>query len=321
MKRWAVRASVMPARHFVAVAVTADSHAVRQENNMSDKTSLVNLGDFAKPANTLIEKISDAIGGIFKPYQIKRIARAEADAEKIRAVAQIEITDLQRRAVARFFVEEAKKQDNMESITRKALPEVTEQAKPEQVEDDWITHFFDKCRLISDNEMQILWAKVLAGQANSPGKYSKRTVEILSHLEKVDAMLFSKLCSFGFNIINFTPLIYDTDHNIYTDHGVHFMAISHLESLGLLHFDHLAGYERRELGEKGFVYYFGNKVWIEFQKAENNVLKLGHVLLTQAGQQLALICGAQPRDGFIDYVKEKWKSFGYKTEPDAEPAA
>jgi len=62
------------------------------------------------------------------------------------------------------------------------------------------------------------------------------------------------------------------------------MAPSHLESLGLIHFDHLAGYVRRGLPQKGFMYYFGDKVWIEFQKPENNELQLGHVLLTQPGQ-------------------------------------
>ena len=40
--------------------------------------SLVNLGDITKPADTLIKKVSKAVGGIFAPYQIKRIAKAEA---------------------------------------------------------------------------------------------------------------------------------------------------------------------------------------------------------------------------------------------------
>ena len=46
---------------------------------MSDdkSTSLVNLGELSKPANTLIEKVSSAIGGVFEPWQIKRIARAD----------------------------------------------------------------------------------------------------------------------------------------------------------------------------------------------------------------------------------------------------
>jgi hypothetical protein len=46
---------------------------------------LANLGDLAKPATVLIEKISDAVGGVFKPFQIVRVARAEAEAELIRA--------------------------------------------------------------------------------------------------------------------------------------------------------------------------------------------------------------------------------------------
>ena len=286
-----------------------------ERDNMLEGNSLIKLGDISKPATVLIEKISDAIGGLFKPYQIRRVAQAEAEADKIRAVAQIEITDLQRRAMVRFFAEEAKKQNNMETVTSMALPEVTEQAKPDQVEDDWITHFFEKCRLIADAEMQRLWAMILAGQANSPGTYSKRTVEVLSDLEKADAVLFTRLCSFGCDIGGFAPLIYDIDHSIYTDHGINFMVISHLESLGLIRFEPLSGYFRKGLGQEGFVDYFGSKVWIGFEKAENNEVELGHVLLTQAGQQLAPICGAQPREGFVDYVREKWKSFGYKTGP------
>ena len=37
---------------------------------MSDnfESSLINLGELSKPAAVLIEKISDAVGGVFKPY-------------------------------------------------------------------------------------------------------------------------------------------------------------------------------------------------------------------------------------------------------------
>jgi hypothetical protein len=51
--------------------------------------SLANLGDLSKPADTLIRKVSKAVGGLFKPYQIKRIARAEAEAAVIKAQADI----------------------------------------------------------------------------------------------------------------------------------------------------------------------------------------------------------------------------------------
>ena len=72
---------------------------------MSDnfESSLINLGELSKPATVLVEKISDAIGGLFKPYQIVRVAKAEAQADRVRTEGQIEISDIQRRAFHRFF--------------------------------------------------------------------------------------------------------------------------------------------------------------------------------------------------------------------------
>ena len=65
---------------------------------MSDENPLARLGDLAKPATVLIEKISDAVGGVFKPFQIVRVARSEAEASLIQAETQIQVTDLHRRA-------------------------------------------------------------------------------------------------------------------------------------------------------------------------------------------------------------------------------
>ncbi len=278
--------------------------------------SLINLGDLSKPVNTLIEKISDAIGGLSKPFQIKRVARAEADAEKIRAVTQIEITEIQHRAMTRLFAEEAKKQHNIESITLKALPDVKPESQPEEMENDWIANFFDKCRLISDEEMQSLWARILAGEANSPGKFSKRTVNLVGGLDKSDAMLFSQLCGFAFEIGVPTALIFDLGHKLYNDAGINFDVVSHLESSGLVHLNAVTGYGR-VVSQKGFVLYFGTRVWIEFPeepKRESYQLNTGHVLFTKAGLELAPLSGAQPKGHFVDYVREQWKRYGIKAE-------
>ena len=153
---------------------------------MAEKGSLVNIdfGSLSEPATVLIEKISDAVGGIAKPGQITRVAKAEADAEVIKARARIEISEMEERALQRMVREEGQRQENMESITAKAIPHLKDDAKPDEIEKDWITNFFDKCRLISDQEMQTLWANILAGQANAPGSFSKRTIEIVAALDK-----------------------------------------------------------------------------------------------------------------------------------------
>jgi hypothetical protein len=286
----------------------------RCEGKMTNGNSIINLGDFSKPATVLIKKISDALGGYFKPYQIKRVAKAEAEAEIIRAQTQIEVTDLQRRALGRFVVEEAKKQENIEKITEKAIPQIENNATPQNIEDDWVTNFFDKCRIISDKEMQSLWAKVLAGEANSPGKFSKRTVNFLSDLDKRDAELFSALCSFGWFIGPFTPLVFDVNASIYNDKGLNFNTLTHLDSIGLIQLNNLSGFNRRGLPKKLAVSYCGAPLNLTMEKEEGNQLPIGKVLLSKVGMELTSICQAPIVDEFVDYVKGKWSKYLKETE-------
>ena len=198
---------------------------------------LANLGDLTKPATTLIEKISDAVGGIFKPYQIVRVANAEAEASRVQAESQIQVTDLHRRAMQRFLEEEAKKQSNIEAITQNALPLLEDKSAPQNVADDWITNFFDKSRIVSDGDMQTLWARVLAGEANDPGAFAKRTVNLLADLDKIDAELFTKLCGFVWQIEGFVPLVFDAQNELYNRSGINFNSLTHLESLGLIKYE------------------------------------------------------------------------------------
>jgi len=172
------------------------SERKRSISNMTDNP-LTKLGDLTKPATVLIEKISDAVGGVFKPYQIVRVAKADAEANRIQAESQIQVNDLHRRAMLRFLEEEAKKQSNIEAITRNALPLLEDKSEPQNVADDWITNFFDKSRIVSDGDMQHLWSRILAGEANAPGAFAKRTVNLLADLDKGDAELFMHLCGFG----------------------------------------------------------------------------------------------------------------------------
>lgn len=278
---------------------------------MGEGTSLVNLGDISKPADTLILKISNAVGGIFKPYQIKRVAKAEAEAEKIKAISKIEIDELQQRALARFINEETGKQKNMESIINKALPNLKDDSKPENVEDDWISNFFDKCRLISDEEMQIVWANVLAGEANNPGTFSKRTVNFISSIDKNDAIAFTNVCSLVFNFEgNAYPIVFDIQNQIYEKHSLFFTTMNHLDNIGLLTFEPITGFCLMSLPEQIELTYFGSPITIRFNQADNNELSIGKVTLSQIGQELYSIVNAISAPDILKYTIEKWESKG-----------
>jgi len=283
--------------------------------------SLVNFGDLSKPATVLIKKVSDAIGGIFQPFQIKRVAKAEAEAGLIHAEAEIQITQLHRRAMHRFVEEEAKKQANIEDITNNALPMLGENADPSTMEDDWITNFFDKCRIVSDKEMQKLWSGVLAGEARKPGQFSRRTVNILGDLDKSDAELFKNLCGFVWVIGAATPLVFDTQDSMYTSQNITFLNLIHLESLGLVQFNNIGGFQNQKLPKKIVVHYYGVPILLTFPEESDNVLELGHVLLTKAGQELANVCGSESSPTFREFVLSKWSNNSYQPQilPTPEP--
>lgn len=271
------------------------------------------LGGLSNPATMLIEKVSNALGRHFDPRQTVRMAEAEAKASRIRAISEaeteIEITELRQRAAERFIYEEMKKQTNMEDITQKAIPHLTDNAEPEKIEDDWIANFFEKCRIISDDQMKDLWARILAGEGNNPGSFSRRTVNLVADLDKRDATIFANLCRFGWVINNsFQPLVLDEKHEIYNKHGINFGILTHLESMGLVRFDGLSGFRFTNLPNKTIVYYAGRPVTLALPNDSENDLRIGRILPTQAGRELARIIAADlnPIEGFFDYAYDKW---------------
>jgi hypothetical protein len=270
----------------------------------------INFGDLGKPANTLIEKIAGAIEGISKPAQIKRLAKAQAEADLIKAESDINIHELKQRALSRFVAEETKKQDNMEKITEKALPLLGKSSDPQKMEDDWITNFFDKSRIISDTEMQTLWSKVLAGEANSPGTFSKRTVNMLGSLDKTDAQLFTKLCSYVWIVGGPCPLVFDENAPIYVDSGIDLGTLVHLTNIGLISLNLSSKFGKTRIGKTLLVDYYSNQKLVTFPKEQDNLLLLGMVVFTNSGEQLQKICDAEPVNGFMDYVIDIWSKNG-----------
>lgn len=63
-------------------------------------------------------------------------------------------------------------------------------------EQEWSEAFQEYAERACDNDMQRTWAAILAGELETPGSFSKRTMAILSSMSKQEAEAFKKLCSF-----------------------------------------------------------------------------------------------------------------------------
>lgn len=72
---------------------------------------------------------------------------------------------------------------------------------------DWYVRFYQAAGNVSDETMQVLWAKLLAGEVSKPSTYSFKTIDVLRNLSRKDAELFQKVCSYSFCNANQIPIL------------------------------------------------------------------------------------------------------------------
>jgi hypothetical protein len=283
-----------------------------EDSNVQLSNSVISLDGLAKPATRLIEKLSDGIGALYRPRQIKNLAEAEVEAAKIKARGAIEITEIERRGLARLLEQEGRHQSNFENVVRLALPEIQEGATPDEMDDDWLTRFFEESKVISDEEMQSLWGKILANEANKPGTFSKRTLRFVSDLNKNDAALFTALMGFGWILEDeLHPIVMGYTNVIYRDRGIKYDSLKHLDDIGVLKFSGSNDqFALHDFPKPLAISYFGVQLQLHFEHETRNELSVGTVLLTRIGSELAPICGAQAIEGFLEYCLEHWQKQG-----------
>lgn len=82
----------------------------------------------------------------------------------------------------------------------------------------------------------------------------------MADLDREDAELFSCLCGFGWEIGNVVPLVFDTRAEIYNQKEISFSSLSHLESLGLIQFNNIAGFSELGIPKVATVLYYGRNL-------------------------------------------------------------
>ena len=266
----------------------------------------------------LVNKISDAVGWLAAPTQEVRMARAKAAANVIMAQSDIQITELQaaslvERAGFRVAVEQVVQQMNIEAIIVKALAHLEEGAAPQEMDDSWVLNFFDKCKYVSDERMQDLWAKLIAGEAKRAGTFSRRSVNLMGDLDPETANLFSTYCAFIVGIgRQGVPLIVlgesEDFPSIYQDQGIDVQALRVLAETGLIMigFEHLSLlFDYRMTGLPGTVQLSYGGETADLNCPEGSI-SIGVTYLTVVGTQLAVLCAPDPVEGFFEYIIDRW---------------
>ena len=169
----------------------------------------VNLPAIEKLVDYAASGIGSVAGSMLAPWKARREAQAkqitaEGDATilQIQAEAQskareilvsqntdvtgeLDITD---KVNQRIQFQEQKRQINIGSVVEEAASQLGDKRVANTEPDhDWTARFFNEVQDVSSEEMQSLWAKVLAGEVERAGSTSIRTLGILKNLDQVTA--------------------------------------------------------------------------------------------------------------------------------------
>jgi hypothetical protein len=265
-------------------------------DHFGDEFSLVDLGKLNPSIIKLISATEKAIGGIFKPMQIRRVAKAKADALLIVAEADVKKQEIAYRASQRIVFLEVKRQENVENIIKEAIKVIPHNTSEEPVDPDWIAFFFDECKDVGNDEVQKIWGNLLAGEFVTPGSFSRKAISILKTMSSIDSKRFENLCSMIFIIENELGIIASLD-------SLPRFLCFQMEPLGLV----MTGFDVLEADNLREVYFWGKKYSIVFSRPNPNTHMVAIKRFTPAGIELARLA-RKPHEEVINNLNKEYKN-------------
>jgi hypothetical protein len=226
--------------------------------------------------------------------EIAKLAVLDLPATK-RIAALKKLSDAESIAYEHLIQQEQLRLSNLLRIVEAAAPMLKEvAAKP--VSPEWLLRFRRESADTTDAELQTLWARLLAGEIGHPGRFSLRTVDVVSKMRRSDADNFTALCG----------LIWTTQGSAFTmgpplEYLLRFAGLSvrdarYLEYGGLVHFGTQVE-ERIAAGQE--IRFFDLFV---FSSTRN--FRMPTYPLTDVGQELMSLAGGAPNKEYFEYSKD-----------------
>ena len=189
-----------------------------------NKYRLISPDGLSEVALSLIKKGSSAIGWVFNRETPKKLANNYF----IEEVKNSDLDIFEKTALIANSKRIIKETLNKKDILERAILHLKDTAKPEQIDDDWLAQFMDKARLVSDDEIQMIWGRILAEECNDPGCVPRGLLHILEQMDKNDAKHFTALCSFSVHVededgIEYFPVVIEEYLNgYYSEKGINY---------------------------------------------------------------------------------------------------
>ena len=288
------------------------------------------------PINKLIETVSEGVGKFLAPMHRKKNALATAEEINVitRALREnrdfpiayksenlsIDTTNLDefvKRTGSRFVFQELRKQQNIESVTEKTftLLQDSEMASDQPVDQDWINRFFNSIEDISNEKMQDIWAKILAGEIIKPNTFSLRTLDALKNISSDEAHLFQLLSQFL--ITSGNDIFIPSDDELLGKYNVNYGQVLKLEECGLISSQPFLSlnFDLDKVPDKAAkAYNTQTLLLIKAGNTESRVVSINVYLLSTVGKELYKISTpAYNNQYLVDYGVSLRKQFHSQT--------
>ena len=279
------------------------------------------------------------IEGRATSMQIIAAAQAEARSKLIspQAALQGEVT-IGELIEQRVQFQEEKRQANIGSVVAQAAQELGDrEVQDHEVDHDWTARFFNDVQDVSSEEMQRLWAKILAGEVERPGSTSFRTMNILRGLDGGTAAVFRTLCSarmmpqIGLGQGGFAragnEFVLSLDgraaNNSLEEYGLSYIALNRLNEHGLiapaydseLHHEVLDSGLGRSPRWTSMAHGFQGRSWVLVPIDElqgDQALSLRVILLTNSGMELAKVVDIEAMPKYQGAVADFYEKKGFR---------
>jgi uncharacterized repeat protein (TIGR03899 family) len=210
---------------------------------------------------------------------------------------------LEDRTQERLNFQETKKQLNIENVTAFAAEELKDEppVTDAPLDEDWTTRFFRIAEDISNEEMQALWGKILAGEIKQPKSYSLRTLELIRNLSKNEAEIFMKVANFAIKNGTANFLFKGKDEKILKEkHSITYSDTALLTEIGLLQPGTFINYKLyQQTTDSQHVFTSGNIVIIVKIKANTPTVQMPVDVFSNAGNELLKLINSNPP---MDYL-------------------
>lgn len=270
-----------------------------------------NIAKTAKNTVDIISKTYDTIEKIIPALKFRRIKYEELEFYMRQLRERDDLSDVIKASIALNYNQIVKEVSRCYTVTELAEKYIEKDAKPENINNDWYEFFFDKVKLVSDEYMQEIWARILAGKINDSKNYSMSLIHTLSIMEKNQANDFcnvSRFCMKSFyeeDVVN--PLIF-ISKNIkpYQSSKITRTKLLELQRLGLIQCDFNNEFV---FINKVYFKYGNNRIKVVGDKNNKDKILAGNVIFTRDGSDLYKIVGdefKEYRTDILDFTVEKF---------------